>query len=112
MTTNRDKRIWATAATLGNANAPLPKVEESGLPEFIPVITNKPGALPGGKHEFLSGKDSIGKMTVHSGMKVGLVADEEMFPELINPVQMAFDTKGRCGSPLGQPTRTGGPTSR
>ena len=95
MTTNRDKRIWATAATLGNANAPLPKVEESGLPELIPVITNKPGPLPGGKHEFLSGKDAIGKMTVHSGMKVELVADEEMFPELINPVQMAFDTKGR-----------------
>ena len=34
-------------------------------------------------------------MTVHSGMKVELVADEKMFPELINPVQMAFDTKGR-----------------
>ena len=48
MTTNRDKRIWATAATLGNANAPLPKVEESGLPDFIPVVTNKPGPLPGG----------------------------------------------------------------
>lgn len=94
-TTNRDKRIWATAAGLGNANAPLPPVEESGLPSFIPVVTNKPGPLPGGKHEFLSGKDAIAKMTVHSGMKVELVADESMFPELINPVQMAFDTKGR-----------------
>ena len=94
-TTNRDKRIWATAATLGNANAPLPPVEESGLPDFLPVVTNKPGPLPGGKHEFLSGADAIAKMTVHSGMKVELVADESMFPELINPVQMAFDTKGR-----------------
>lgn len=94
-TTNRDKRIWATAATLGNANAPLPKVEESGLPTFLPVVTNKPGTLPGGKHDFLSGTDAIAKMTVHSGMKVELVADESMFPELINPVQMAFDTKGR-----------------
>ena len=94
-TTNRDKRIWATAATLGNANAALPKVEESGLPDFIPVVTNKPGALEGGKHEFLSGADAIAKMTVHSGMKIELVADESMFPELINPVQMAFDTKGR-----------------
>ena len=28
-------------------------------------------------------------------MKVELFADESMFPELVNPVQMAFDTKGR-----------------
>ena len=94
-TTNRDKRIWATAKLMGDPSAALPPVEESGLPELIPVITNKPGPLPGGKHEFLSGQEAISKMTVHSGMKVELVADESMFPELINPVQMAFDTKGR-----------------
>ncbi len=34
-------------------------------------------------------------MQVAKGMKVNLFASEEMFPELINPVQMAFDTKGR-----------------
>jgi putative heme-binding domain-containing protein len=34
-------------------------------------------------------------MTVGKGLKVNLFASEEMFPELINPVQMAFDTKGR-----------------
>ncbi len=34
-------------------------------------------------------------MTVAKGMKVNLFASEEMFPEMINPVQMAFDTKGR-----------------
>src|SRR6185312_15996973 len=33
--------------------------------------------------------------TVNKGMKVNLFASEETFPELINPVQMAFDTKGR-----------------
>ena len=94
-TANRDKRIWATAATLGDATAALPPVEESGLPPLLPVKTNKPGPLDGGRHAFLSGADAIGKMTVHSGMRVELVADEAMFPELINPVQMAFDTKGR-----------------
>ena len=94
-TANRDRRVWAAAKLLGDPAAALPPVEESGLPELIPVVTNKPGPLPGGKHEFLSGADAIGKMTVHQGMKVELVADEARFPELINPVQMAFDTKGR-----------------
>jgi len=94
-TANRDRRIWATAATLADPAAPLPAVDDVGLPEMIPVYTNMPGPLEGGKHAFLSGKDAIDKMTVHSGMKVELVADEGMFPELINPVQMSFDTKGR-----------------
>jgi putative heme-binding domain-containing protein len=95
LTANRDRRIWATAATLDDAAAPLPPVDEVGLPELIPVATNKPGPLEGGAHEFLSGEAEIGTMTVHSGMKVVLFADEAMFPELINPVQMAFDTRGR-----------------
>ena len=94
-TANRDRRIWATAATLADPNAPLPAVDDVGLPQLIPVVTNKPGPLEGGKHEFLSGQDAIGKMTVHSGMKVELVADEGMFPELVNPVAMNFDAKGR-----------------
>ncbi|MFM8804181.1 MAG: dehydrogenase, partial [Planctomycetia bacterium] len=94
-TANRDRRIWSTAATLADPAAPLPAVDDVGLPELIPVVTNKPGPLEGGKHAFLSGADAIGKMTVHAGMKVELVADEGMFPELVNPVAMSFDTKGR-----------------
>jgi len=94
-TGNRDRRIWATAATLDDPAAPLPPVDDAGLPDLIPVATNKPGSLPGGAHEFLSGESAIGAMTVHAGMRVVLFADEAMFPELVNPVQMAFDTKGR-----------------
>jgi putative heme-binding domain-containing protein len=94
-TANRDRRVWATAASLADPNAPLPAVDDVGLPQLISVVTNKPGPLEGGRHQFLSGQDAIGKMTVHAGMKVELVADESRFPELINPVQMSFDTKGR-----------------
>jgi putative heme-binding domain-containing protein len=94
-TSNRDKRIWATAATLDDPAAALPPVEDVSLPDLLPVVTNKPGPLEGGRHQFLSGEEAIGKMTVHSGMKVELVADEGRFPELINPVQMAFDSRGR-----------------
>jgi glucose/arabinose dehydrogenase/azurin len=51
-------------------------------------------------------------MTLHSGMKVNLFADEKQFPNLINPVQMAWDTKGRLwiAAWLNYPERT--PTSK
>ena len=89
LTSNRDKVVWAAA------QGKTVKPEDNNLPEFLQVISNKPGPLPGGKHLFLSGEEAIKKMTVADNMKVELFADEAMFPELINPVQMAFDTKGR-----------------
>jgi putative heme-binding domain-containing protein len=89
MTHNRDKVIWEAAQ--GRTARP----DDSNLPPFVPVITNKPGPLPGGKHVFLSGEEAIAKMTVGKGLKVQLFADEKMFPELVNPVQMAFDPQGR-----------------
>ncbi|MDX1930744.1 MAG: HEAT repeat domain-containing protein [Pirellulaceae bacterium] len=88
-TSNRDKIVWSTAR--GKSE----KADDSNIPELIPVISNKPGPLEGGKHEFLTGTQSIEKMTVHKNMKVELFAEESMFPEFVNPVQMAFDTKGR-----------------
>ena len=94
-TANRDRRIWATAATLDDPGATLPPVDDAGLPPLIPVRTNKPGPLPDGTHEFLSGSAAIAKMTVAAGMRVELVADESLFPDLVNPVQMAFDPRGR-----------------
>src|SRR5262249_50172598 len=89
LTANRDKRVWAVAKG-GDL-----KVEDNNLPPFFAVISNKPGPLEGGKHIFLGGEEAIGKMTVHPGMKLTLFASEEQFPELVTPVQMAFDTKGR-----------------
>ncbi len=89
MTANRDRRIWAVAQ--GHELVP----DDSNLPPFIPVQTNKPGPLPGGKHLYLHGEEAISKMTVGKGMKVSLFDSEEMFPELAKPVQMAFDSKGR-----------------
>ncbi|MBM4004646.1 MAG: azurin [Planctomycetes bacterium] len=89
LTHNRDRVVWRVA------RGEQAKAADDNLPEFIPVISNKPGPLPGGKHEFLTGPDSISKMTVGKNLKVELFADESMFPELANPVQMAFDTRGR-----------------
>lgn len=89
LTANRDKVIWAAA------KGQTIKPDDSNLPEFLTVITNKPGTLEGGKHLYLGGEDAIKQMTVHKGMQVSLFASEEKFPELVGLVQMAFDTRGR-----------------
>jgi putative heme-binding domain-containing protein len=89
MAANRDEKIWSVAAGKDL------KIDDSNTPPFVDVVTNKPGPLPGGKHLFLGGEESIRSMTVAKGMRVNLFASEEQFPELVNPVQMAFDTRGR-----------------
>src|ERR1700722_19896838 len=89
MTANRDERIWAVARG-GDL-----KVEDTNLPPVTKVETDLPGPNADKSFPFLSGEEAISKMTVHSHMKVNLFASEEQFLELVNPVQMAWDTKGR-----------------
>jgi len=89
MTANRDKRVWAVAQGRDL------KVVDDNIPEQVVVKTNKPGQLEDGKHPYLGGKEAMGKMKLAEGMQVNLFASEEMFPEMVNPVQMAVDTDGR-----------------
>lgn len=89
MSANRDAPIWAAAR--GKDVQPY----DGNLPPFVPVVTNKPGAGPDGAHIFLSGEEAISKMRLEEGMEVTLFASEKTFPELTNPVQMSFDSKGR-----------------
>ena len=89
MTSNRDPRVWAVAKG-GDL-----KVDDSNLPPVTKFQSNKPGPLPDGSHTFLTGEEAIKHMTLAKGCKVTLVASEETVPELVSPVQMAFDTKGR-----------------
>ena len=89
MTANRDKRIWAVAQGKDL------KVDDSNVPPYIPVKTNKPGRGPNGEHIFLSGEEAIQKMTVAKNLEVTLFASEKEFPALEKPVQMQFDNKGR-----------------
>ncbi|MGJ8655686.1 MAG: PVC-type heme-binding CxxCH protein [Akkermansiaceae bacterium] len=44
---------------------------------------------------YISGKEMESKLTLPEGYKMELFADEDMFPDLANPSQMAFDNKGR-----------------
>ena len=48
-----------------------------------------------GNLKYLSGEEGLKKMNVPEGFKVNLFADEKMFPELANPVQLQVDGKGR-----------------
>jgi lysophospholipase L1-like esterase len=89
MTVNREKRVHAIAKG-GDL-----KVDDSNLPAVTPVKSNKPGPNPDKSHPYPSGEEVIGKVKLHEGLKMNLFADEKMFPELVNPVQMAWDTRGR-----------------
>jgi putative heme-binding domain-containing protein len=106
MTANRDKVVW-TVAQGGDA-----KPDDTNLPPVKEVKTNLWGANPDGSHPFLSGEEAISKMTLAKGCKITLFASEEQFPELVQPVQMAWDTKGRLwvASWKNYPERT--PTSK
>ncbi len=89
MTENREKRVWAVAKG-GDM-----KIDDANVPP-VPVIgTNKPGANPDGSYKYLDPEEAIKHMTVPKGVKVELVASEKQFPDLVSPVQMAWDTKGR-----------------
>ncbi len=83
MTSNRDAPVWEAA--LGREM----KVVDDNLPELLPVKTNKVGPLEAGAFPYLGGEEAIEKMTVADGMQINLFASEEMFPEIVNPVQMA-----------------------
>ncbi len=95
MTMNRDKRVWAVADGKDLV------VDDSNVPKAVEVISNVGGgsksssAMKEGKLDYISGEQGIQYMAVAEGFEVSLFADEAQFPELVNPVQMQFDTKGR-----------------
>jgi putative heme-binding domain-containing protein len=89
MTANRDARVWAIA------RGSKLEVMDDNLPEEMAVKTNKPGPLDGEKFEYLSAEDTVKTMKLAEGLEANVFASEAMFPELINPVQMAVDPDGR-----------------
>ena len=89
MTRNRDERIWRIARG-GPAGPAVPPVGDGNTPAFVDAGTNLQASDP-----FLSGEAAVAKMTVAPGLAVNLFASEAEFPDLVNPVQMAFDARGR-----------------
>src|SRR5262249_16142334 len=95
MTANRDSIVWKYAKQVKTGNQARFTPDDSNTPEFIPVKTNIPGPLKDGKHVFLEPEKAIDKMTIGKNLRVNLFASEKKFPELVNPVQTSWDTKGR-----------------
>ncbi len=98
MADNRDKRIWALA--MGKEVAE--KVDDSNTLPFINPKTNVGGADDPnrkrgklGSLDYLSGEEQLKKFKLAEGYEINLVASEEQFPELANPVAINFDSKGR-----------------
>ncbi len=83
-TANRDKRIWAVAKG-GDL-----QVKDDNLPAVELTPSNVPQEDP-----YDDPEEAIKYLKLAEGCKVELVASEKQFPDLINPVQMNFDTKGR-----------------
>jgi len=111
LTANRDAVIWAAAR--GESIAP----DDTNVPAPIQVRSNlaepqlQGGVSKLGTLDYLSGEAAIGKMKLAPGMRANLFASEERFPELVNPVQLAVDTRGRLWAaawatyPKWEPTR-------
>ncbi|MEO6784768.1 MAG: HEAT repeat domain-containing protein, partial [Chthoniobacteraceae bacterium] len=81
---NRDKAVWAAAQ--GRSYV----VDDSDLKPVDKVPPNRPVPVP-----YMDGAEAVQHIKVPEGCKVEFIASEKEFPELINPVQMNFDTRGR-----------------
>ncbi len=72
--------------------------EDAKTSELPPVETNYRPPNQNGKNGQLAytpGAEAQTQIRVADGYKIELFADEKTFPDLANPVQMAFDNKGR-----------------
>ena len=93
-TVNRDQKIWATLQgksfdlkAADRKTSKLPAVPTNYLP---PTKNSKNGNI-----NYTPGPQAQTKIKVAPGYKIELFADEKTFPDLANPVQVAFDNKGR-----------------
>lgn len=98
MTAIRDQRIWDLAS--GKTN--LGPIDDSKTRPFFVTKTNvggpdDPNAKRGklGSLEYLTSKEQLELFEVHEDFEIELVASEEDFPLLANPVALGFDNAGK-----------------
>ena len=91
MTANRDQAIWATLQ-----DKPFDLVAaDSKTIELPPVKSNYRPSGKNGTVDYLEGEIAETRIATPEGYKIELFASEKTFPDLKNPVQIAFDNKGR-----------------
>ena len=98
MCANRDARIWLAAQGKPNTSP----IDDSNTLPFIEPKTNvggpndkeaKAGKL--GSLNYLTSEEQRKLFKLPAGYEITLVASEEMFPEMVNPVALNFDNRGR-----------------
>ena len=85
MAANRDQRIWNLAA---------------GKPVSGPVDDSQMPAMPAtkqsrGANQWMTAADELKAFQVDPRFEVNLFAGEEQFPDIANPIQMRWDSRGR-----------------
>lgn len=88
MVDKRDQRIWAVAK---GKTVPT-KIDDSQTGKFVDIKTNVKDLS---SIRITSPEESQKKFELPEGFEINLFASEVEFPELKNPVQFAFDSKGR-----------------
>ncbi|MFP6575863.1 MAG: PVC-type heme-binding CxxCH protein [Pirellulaceae bacterium] len=98
MTANRDRQIWR----IGTGRDVAAKIDDSNTLPFINPKTNvggknDPNRQRGklGTLDYLTAVEQQKRFKLAPGYEIQLVASEEQFPELANPVALNFDNKGR-----------------
>ena len=98
MTANRDQRIWS----LAKGDEVSAVVDDTNTLPFIQPKTNvggadDPNAKRGklGSLDYLNAQEQAKLFKIHPDFEIQLVASEEQFPELANPVALNFDNQGR-----------------
>lgn len=108
-TANRDKAVWAIAKgqsyTVKDDNLPtvgaVPPNRFGPIPfpntkaAAVNTTDKKPDVKAPLRPYIENGEDTLKFIKSPEGTKVEFIASEKEFPELVNPVQMNFDTKGR-----------------
>jgi lysophospholipase L1-like esterase len=82
---NRDQRIWDIA----QGKPVPPQIDDSNVPP-LPKTDQTRGA-----NEWLPASEELKAFQVDPRFEVNLFAGEEQFPEIANPIQIRFDTRGR-----------------
>ncbi|MBX7208011.1 MAG: HEAT repeat domain-containing protein [Verrucomicrobiaceae bacterium] len=99
MVSNRDKRIWDIAA----GRIIIPPVIHNGVKaDYFPPPIDDSNVPPmpetkesRGANEWMTPANELAAFKIDPRFEVNLFASEEQFPELANPIQLRFDTRGR-----------------
>jgi putative heme-binding domain-containing protein len=85
MVANRDRRIWDIAQGKDVAA----KVDDSNIPPLPKTIQTR------GVNEWLPAAEELKAFRVDPRFEVNLFAGEEQFPDIVAPIQLRWDSRGR-----------------